>query len=367
MSGNSFGKIFRFATFGESHGPALGVIVDGCPPGLSIDTACIQAQMDRRRPGASPHTSPRNEADEVEILSGVFEGRTMGTPIAMLIRNTDQRSQDYEALREKLRPNHADYGYLMKYGARDHRGGGRSSARETAARVAAGAVARRFLQDKGMRVRGCLLRMGDIEARRLDWDSVADNPFFCPDSDCVEKMSTLIESLRADGDSIGAEIMVRADGVPPGLGEPVYGRLDAELAAALMSINAVKGVGVGDGFDAVSQRGSEHRDEMTPRGFVGNHSGGVQGGISTGQPLVATIAVKPTSSIAQSARSVDIHGKATEVSVGGRHDPCVGIRAVPVAEAMLALVLVDHYLRHRAQNADVVPPMEALPPSAEDD
>ena len=366
MAGNSFGTLFRLTTFGESHGPALGVVIDGCPPGMALDETDIQVQMDRRRPGSSRHTTQRDESDKVEILSGVFEGRTTGTPIALLIRNTDQRSKDYGELRERLRPNHADYSYLMKYGIRDHRGGGRSSARETAARVAAGAVARKYLESKGIRVRGCLMRMGDIQAQRLDWDAAAENSFFCPDADRIEEMAALVDSLREAGDSIGAEIMVRADGVPPGLGEPVYGRLDAELAAALMSINAVKGVGIGDGFAAVIQRGSEHRDEMTPQGFVGNHSGGVQGGISTGQPLIAAIAVKPTSSIARPGRGIDIRGEAVEISVHGRHDPCVGIRAVPVAEAMLALVLIDHYLRQRAQNADVVPPMEALRPASED-
>ncbi len=354
MSGNSFGKLFTVTTFGESHGAALGCIIDGCPPGLELSEADMQADLDRRKPGTSRHTTQRREADEVRILSGVFEGKTTGTPIGLIIENTDQRSKDYSKISEQFRPAHADYTYMHKYGVRDYRGGGRSSARETAMRVAAGAVARKFLEQRlGIRIRGYLSELGPIRAEKLDWEQVHQNPFFCPDADKVPEMEAYMDALRKEGDSIGARINVVAEGVPPGLGEPVFDRLDADLAHALMSINAVKGVEIGAGFGCVAQKGTKHRDEMTPEGFLSNHAGGVLGGISSGQPILASIALKPTSSLRLPGRSIDVNGNPVEVITTGRHDPCVGIRATPIAEAMMAIVLMDHYLRHRGQNGDV--------------
>ena len=353
MSGNTFGKLFTVTTFGESHGPALGAIVDGCPPGLEISEADLQVDLDRRRPGSSRHTTQRREPDQVRILTGVFEGRTTGTPIGLLIENTDQRSKDYSKIAEQFRPAHADYTYHHKYGIRDYRGGGRSSARETAMRVAAGAIAKAWLSQQGIRVRGYMSQLGPIEIDFKSWDGVDDNPFFCPDPAKLPELEAYMDQLRRDQDSVGARITVIAEGVPVGLGEPVFDRLDADLAHALMGINAVKGVEIGDGFGVVAQRGSEHRDEMTPQGFLSNHAGGVLGGISSGQPVVAHLALKPTSSITRPGRSIDVHGEPVEVVTKGRHDPCVGIRATPIAEAMMALTLIDHLLRHRAQNGDV--------------
>ncbi|MES1944285.1 chorismate synthase [Salinisphaera sp. PC39] len=365
MSGNTWGRSFTVTTFGESHGPALGCVVDGCPPGLALAESDLQRDLDRRRPGTSRWVTQRREADEARILSGVFEGETTGTPIAILIENTDQRSRDYGKIKDVFRPNHADYAYLQKYGRRDYRGGGRSSARETAARVAAGAIARKYLHERlGIVIRGRLARMGEIAVECRDWSAVDDNPFFCADPEQVPALEDYINRLRKDGDSVGALIEVEARGAPPGLGEPVFDRLDADLAGALMSINAVKGVEIGDGFGAVGQRGSEHRDEMSPDGFLSNHSGGVQGGISTGQPIVARLALKPTSSIVIPGRTVDTDGRATDMRTTGRHDPCVGVRATPIAEAMVALVLIDHWLRHRGQNADVEPPLAPIPGGA---
>jgi chorismate synthase len=354
MSGNTFGKSFTVTTFGESHGAALGCIIDGCPPGLELCEADIQVDLDRRRPGTSKFATQRQEPDQVRILSGVFEGKTTGTPIGLLIDNVDQKSKDYSKIAETFRPAHADYAYQQKYGHRDYRGGGRSSARETAMRVAAGAVARKYLfQRYGITIRGYVSQIGDIRAQAFDWDEVAKNPFFTPDASIVPALEQLIEDLRRDGSSVGARITVIASGLLPGLGEPVFDRLDADLAHALMSINAVKGVEIGDGFAVVNQRGEQHRDEMTPEGFLSNHAGGIVGGISTGQDIVAHIALKPTSSIRIPGRSVDLAGAPSEVVTTGRHDPCVGVRATPIAEAMMALVLMDHALRHRAQNADV--------------
>ncbi|PVZ66666.1 chorismate synthase [Pelagibaculum spongiae] len=354
MSGNSFGKLFTISTFGESHGPALGCIIDGCPPGLELTEADLQIDLDRRRPGTSRHTTQRREPDQVKILSGVFEGKTTGTPIGLLIENTDQRSKDYGNIAEQFRPAHADYCYQHKYGIRDYRGGGRSSARETAMRVAAGAVAKKYLKEKmGVEIRGYLSQLGPIKLDLKDWSAVSQNPFFCPDPEKVSELEEYMDALRKEGDSIGAKVTVIADGVPVGLGEPIFDRLDAELAHALMSINAVKAVDIGDGFAVVEQKGTEHRDEMTPEGFLSNHSGGILGGISTGQQIKASIALKPTSSLRLPGRSVDMQGNPVEVITKGRHDPCVGIRATPIAEAMMALVLIDHLLRHRAQNADV--------------
>lgn len=354
MSGNTYGKLFTVTTFGESHGPALGCIIDGCPPGIELTETDLQRDLDRRKPGTSRHTTQRREADEVKILSGVFEGKTTGTPIGLLIENTDQRSKDYSNIAETFRPAHADYVYTHKYGFRDYRGGGRSSARETAMRVAAGAVAKKYLAQKGVAVRGYLSQLGPIKIEGFDWDQVDQNPFFCPDAGKVAEMETYMDALRKEGNSIGAKISVSATGVPVGLGEPIFDRLDADLAHALMSINAVKGVEIGDGFACVEQKGTEHRDEMTPEGFLSNHSGGILGGISTGQEITAHIALKPTSSLRLSGRSINSRGEAIEVVTQGRHDPCVGIRATPIAEAMMAIVLMDHLLRHRAQNADVV-------------
>ncbi|PXX91965.1 chorismate synthase [Marinobacter vulgaris] len=354
MSGNSFGKLFTVTSFGESHGAALGCIIDGCPPGLELSVEDMQRDLDRRKPGTSRHTTQRREADEVKILSGVFEGKTTGTPIGLVIENTDQRSKDYSKISEQFRPAHADYTYMHKYGVRDYRGGGRSSARETAMRVAAGAVARKFLEQRlGIRIRGYLSQLGPIKIEKLDWDQVHENPFFCPDADKVPEMEAYMDALRKEGNSIGARINVVAEGVPPGLGEPVFDRLDADLAHALMSINAVKGVEIGAGFGCIDQKGTEHRDELTPEGFLSNHAGGVLGGISSGQPILASMALKPTSSLRLSGRSIDVHGNPVEVITTGRHDPCVGIRATPIAEAMMAIVLMDHYLRHRGQNGDV--------------
>ncbi len=353
MSGNTFGKLFTVTTFGESHGPALGAIVDGCPPGLELTEADLQRDLDRRKPGTSRHTTQRREEDMVRILSGVFEGRTTGTPIGLLIENTDQRSKDYSDIAATFRPGHADYTYQQKYGIRDYRGGGRSSARETAMRVAAGAVAKKYLHNMGIEVRGYLAQLGPIKAEDFDWAQVEQNPFFCPDAAKVAEMETYMDELRKEGNSVGARINVVATGVPPGLGEPIFDRLDADLAHALMSINAVKGVEIGAGFDCIAQKGTEHRDEITPQGFLSNHAGGILGGISSGQDIVASIALKPTSSLRIPGRSVDLHGAPTEVVTTGRHDPCVGIRATPIAEAMMAIVLMDHLLRQRGQNGEV--------------
>lgn len=355
MSGNTFGKLFTVTTFGESHGLGLGAIIDGCPPGLELTEADLQADLDRRRPGTSRYTTARREPDQVKIMSGVFEGKTTGTPIGLSIENTDQRSKDYSDIAQNFRPGHADYTYWQKYGIRDYRGGGRSSARETAMRVAAGAVAKKYLQAKfGIKISGCVTQIGDIKADSYNWDIVEDNPFFFPDASKLEQLDQHLRDIIREKDSIGAKIMVVADNVPVGLGEPIFDRLDAEIAHGLMGINAVKGVEIGDGFAVVNQRGSQHRDELTPEGFASNHAGGVLGGISSGQQIVAHVALKPTSSIGVSGKTVDLQGQATDIVTKGRHDPCVGIRAVPIAEAMLALTLMDHFLRHRAQNADVV-------------
>lgn len=370
MSGNTFGKLFTVTTFGESHGPALGAMVDGCPPGLALSEADLQADLDRRRPGQSRYTTQRREPDQVRILSGVFEGRTTGTPIGLLIENVDQRSKDYSNIMDRFRPNHADYSYHHKYGFRDYRGGGRSSARETAMRVAGGAIARKYLAQRyGVRIRGYLSQLGPIALALKDWDAVAQNPFFCADPEQVPALESFMQQLIKSGDSIGARITVVASGAPPGWGEPVFDRLDADLAHALMSINAVKGVEIGDGFASVAQQGTEHRDEITPAGFLSNHSGGVLGGISSGQDIVASIALKPTSSIRLPGRSIDLDGAPVEVVTKGRHDPCVGIRATPIAEAMMAIVLMDHALRQRAQNLDVrtdTPVVPAQAPEATD-
>ncbi|HTR00189.1 MAG TPA: chorismate synthase [Candidatus Acidoferrum sp.] len=354
MSGNSFGKLFCVTTFGESHGPALGCIVDGCPPGLVLSEADIQGDLDRRKPGTSRFTTQRREEDQVQILSGVFEGVTTGTPIGLLIHNTDQKSKDYSNIKDLFRPAHADYTYTHKYGFRDYRGGGRSSARETAMRVAAGAIAKKYLSERlGMAVRGYLSQLGPIKLDLVDWNAVSQNPFFCPDPAKVPQLEEYMAALSKEGNSIGARISVVASGVPVGLGEPIFDRLDAELAHGLMSINAVKGVEIGAGFDVVEQKGTEHRDALTPAGFVGNNAGGILGGISTGQDIVVHIALKPTSSIRIPGQTIDINGEPAEIITTGRHDPCVGIRATPIAEAMVALTLMDHWLRHRAQNADV--------------
>lgn len=354
MSGNSIGKLFTVTSFGESHGPALGCIIDGCPPGLELSSADLQRDLDRRKPGTSRYTTQRREADEVRILSGVFEGMTTGTAIGLLIENTDQRSKDYTNIANTFRPAHADYTYNQKYGFRDYRGGGRSSARETAMRVAAGAIAKKYLRlQHGIEVRGYLAQLGPVSAEKLDWDQVEQNPFFCPDQDAVPAMESYMAALNKEGDSIGARINVVASNVLPGLGEPVFDRLDADIAHAMMSINAVKGVEIGAGFASVEQKGSEHRDLLTPEGFSGNNAGGVLGGISSGQDITVSIALKPTSSIRQPGATIDTEGEAMEMVTHGRHDPCVGIRATPIAEAMLAIVLMDHLLRHRGQNADV--------------
>jgi chorismate synthase len=355
MSGSTLGHLFRVTNFGESHGPAIGCVIDGCPPGLALTVADIQAELDRRRPGTSRHVTQRQEADAVEILSGLYEGRTTGTPIALLIRNTDQRSKDYGKLLDTFRPGHADYAYWRKYGDdRDPRGGGRSSARLTAPTVAAGAVARKWLAERlGIRFRGWMSALGDIEIPFTDADQIDRNPFFAPDAAIVPRLEGAMDALRKAGDSVGARIEVQATGMPAGLGEPLYDRLDADIAHAMMGLNAVKGVEIGAGFRSVAQRGSEHGDELTPAGFVGNEAGGVLGGVSTGQDLVVSIAIKPTSSIRVPRRSIDRAGQPLEVVTHGRHDPCVGIRATPIAEALLALVVMDHVLRHRAQCGDV--------------
>ncbi|WP_137938736.1 chorismate synthase [Chitinivorax sp. B] len=354
MSGSSFGLLFTVTSFGESHGPGIGCVVDGCPPGLALTEADIQAELDRRKPGTSRHVTQRKEPDTVEILSGVFEGKTTGTPIALLIRNTDQRSQDYGKIVETFRPGHADYTYWHKYGIRDYRGGGRSSARETAVRVAAGAIAKKWLHERyGVVIRGYMSQLGEIRIPFQSWEAVQQNPFFAPNNEIVPKLESYMDDIRAERDSIGARIEVVAENVPVGWGEPVYDRLDADIAYAMMSINAVKGIEIGAGFDSIAQRGSEHCDELTPQGFASNHSGGTLGGISSGQDICVSLAVKPTSSIPQERRSIDKAGNQVMMQTTGRHDPCVGIRATPIAEAMLALVLIDHALRHRAQCSDV--------------
>ena len=356
MSSNTFGKLLSVTTFGESHGPAIGCVVDGCPPGLALAPEDFAQDLARRATGRTRHTSQRREANVVEILSGVYQGLTTGTPIALLIRNTDARSRDYDDLLDTFRPAHADYTYWHKYGIRDPRGGGRSSARETTMRVAAGVIARKWLAEHhGVRVRGCLTQLGGITPRVFDWNVVEDNAFFWPDAAQVPELEATMDALRKAGDSVGARVEVIAEGVPPGWGEPIYGKLDAELAAALMGINAVKGVEIGDGFASVAQRGSQHRDALTPQGFASNHAGGILGGISSGQAIRCAIALKPTSSIRIPGRSVNLRGEPVEVVTTGRHDPCVGIRATPIAEAMVALVLMDQALRHRAQCADVPP------------
>jgi chorismate synthase len=355
MSGNSIGKLFTVTTFGESHGKAIGCIIDGCPPGLALTEEDMQVDLDRRKPGTSRHTTQRREDDIVEILSGVFEGRTTGTPIGLLIHNTDQRSKDYSDISRKFRPGHADYTYQAKYGLRDYRGGGRSSARETAMRVAAGAVAKKYLADRyGASIRGYLAQLGPIHAELKDWDAVEQNPFFCPDPDLVPEMEAYMDALRKEGNSIGARINVVASGLPAGLGEPVFDRMDAEIAHALMSINAVKGVEIGAGFASIEQKGTEHRDQIDHSGFLSNNAGGILGGISSGQDILASIAMKPTSSLRLPGKTIDTEGEETEVITKGRHDPCVGIRATPIAEAMMAIVLMDHVVRQRGQNADVL-------------
>ena len=364
MSGNTIGKLFTVTSFGESHGKALGCIVDGCPPGLAISEEDLQIDLDRRKPGTSRFTTQRREGDEIQILSGVFEGKTTGTSIGLLIENTDQRSKDYSKIKDRFRPMHADYTYAQKYGDRDYRGGGRSSARETAMRVAAGGIAKKYLKQQGIEVRGYLSQLGPIKAEHFDWDVVETNPFFCPDVDKIPEMESYMNALRKSGDSVGAKITVVATGMPPGLGEPVFDRLDADIAHALMGINAVKGVEMGAGFDCVDALGSEHRDALSPEGFKSNNAGGVLGGISSGQDIVAHLALKPTSSVLIPGETIDVKGNSTEVITTGRHDPCVGIRATPIAEAMLAITLMDHLLRNRGQNADVQCSTPVIPASA---
>jgi chorismate synthase len=365
MAGNTLGRVFTVTSFGESHGPAIGCVVDGCPPGLALSAGDIQQDLDRRKPGTSRHVTQRQESDTVEILSGVFEGKTTGTPIGLLIRNEDQRSRDYGNLIDTFRPGHADYTYWQKYGIRDHRGGGRSSARETAVRVAAAAIARKWLQEQhGVVIRGYLSQLGPIEAPFQSWETVDANPFFSANAEVVGKLESFMDELRKAGDSVGAKITAVAEHVPVGWGAPVYAKLDADLAGAMMSINAVKAVEIGAGFASVAQRGSEHSDELTPEGFVTNHAGGILGGISTGQDVVVTIAIKPTSSIRIPRRSIDKQGNPVTLETNGRHDPCVGIRATPIAEAMMALVLMDHALLHRAQNADVQTRTPKIPGSS---
>jgi chorismate synthase len=351
MSGNTIGKLFTVTTFGESHGTALGCIVDGCPPLMALCETDIQRDLDRRKPGTSRHTTQRREADEVKILSGIFEGKTTGTPIGLIINNTDQRSKDYSKIAQSFRPGHADYTYQQKYGFRDYRGGGRSSARETAMRVAAGAIAKKYLKESaGIEIRGYLSQLGPIKIAEFDWDVVETNPFFCPDMNKIAEMERYMDALRKEGESIGARIEVVATNVPAGLGEPIFDRLDAEIAYALMSINAVKGVEIGDGFRCIETKGTQFRDELTPEGFLSNHAGGILGGISSGQTIRASIALKPTSSLRLPGKSIDINNYPVDVITEGRHDPCVGIRATPIAEAMVAIVLMDHLLRQRAQN-----------------
>lgn len=354
MAGNSIGQLFRLTTFGESHGPAIGGVLDGCPPGLVLDLAAIQHELDRRKPGTSRYTTQRREDDVVKILSGVFEGVTTGTTIGVLIENTDQRSQDYSNIKDLFRPGHADYTYHHKYGIRDYRGGGRSSARETAVRVAAGAIAKQYLQQRfGIQIRGYLAQLGPVRAESLDWEQVEQNDFFCPDASKLEALDSFMRELKKAGDSVGARVNVVASNVPVGWGEPVFDRLDADIAHAMMSINAVKAVEIGDGFAVVEQQGSTHRDALTPTGFTANHAGGILGGISSGQDIQVSIALKPTSSISIPGQSINSRGEPVELVTKGRHDPCVGIRAVPIAEAMLAIVLMDHFLRHQAQNHQV--------------
>ena len=362
MSGNTFGKSFSVTTFGESHGVALGCIIDGCPPGLEISEGYIQAYLDQRKPGTSKYTPQRKEDDKIEILSGIFEGKTTGTPIGLLIRNKDQKSKDYDNLKDVFRPSHADYAYTQKYGVRDHRGGGRASARETTMRVAAGSIARKYLNDNcGIEIHGYLKQIGELSITSIDFSEVNKNPFFCPDKSLVPEIEKYIDELRSEGDSVGAKIQINAKNMPLGLGEPVFDKLDADLAKALMSINAVKGVEVGEGMAVAGSKGSDSRDEITPDGFKSNNSGGISGGISTGQDLLLSIALKPTSSINKEGDTVNKEGKAVKVQVKGRPDPCVGIRATPIAEAMVALTLIDHYLRNRAQNSDVVSSTPVVP------
>jgi len=362
MSGNTFGKLFTVTSFGESHGPAIGCVVDGCPPGMDLCEGDLQQDLERRKPGKTRHTTQRREADQVQILSGVFEGKTTGTPIALIIHNTDQRSKDYSNILDRFRPGHADYTYLQKYGRRDYRGGGRSSARETAMRVAAGAIAKKYLRERyGITIRGYMAQLGPIKYDTFDWDAVEDNPFFFPDAAKVPELESYMDALRKEGNSIGARINVVASGMFPGLGEPIFDRLDADIAHAMMCINAVKGVEIGAGFASVEQKGTEHRDEMTPEGFLSNHAGGILGGISSGQDIVVSMALKPTSSIRLPGQSINLAGEPVEVVTHGRHDPCVGIRATPIAEAMLAIVLMDHALRHRAQNMDVTSGTPVIP------
>jgi len=362
MSGNTFGKSFSVTTFGESHGVALGCIIDGCPPGLEISEDYIQEYLNQRKPGTSKYTTQRKEDDKIEILSGIFEGKTTGTPIGLLIRNKDQKSKDYDNLKDVFRPSHADYAYTQKYGIRDHRGGGRASARETTMRVAAGSIARKYLNDNcGIEIHGYLKQIGELSIASIDLSEVNKNPFFCPDKSLVPEIEKYIDALRSEGDSVGAKIQINAKNMPLGLGEPVFDKLDADLAKALMSINAVKGVEVGEGMDVAGSKGSDSRDEITPDGFKSNNSGGIAGGISTGQDLLLTIALKPTSSINKEGDTVNKEGNAVKVQVKGRHDPCVGIRATPIAEAMVALTLIDHYLRNRAQNSDVVSTTPVVP------
>lgn len=366
MSGNSFGKLFVVTSFGESHGTAIGCIVDGCPPGLELTEADLQDDLDRRKPGTSRHTTQRREDDAVQILSGTFEGKTTGTPICLQITNKDQRSKDYSNIMNQFRPGHADYTYTQKYGFRDYRGGGRSSARETAMRVAAGGIAKKYLAERcGIRIRGYLSQLGPLKPVNFDWDEVNNNPFFCPDAEMVAEMEKYMDALRKQGESIGAKISVVASGVPPGLGEPIFDRIDAEIAHAMMSINAVKGVEIGAGFDSIEQKGTSHRDEITPQGFLSNNSGGTLGGITSGQDILVNIALKPTSSLHLPGKTVDLDGKPVDIRTKGRHDPCVGIRATPIAEAMLALVLMDHYLRNRGQNNDVERRTPIIPASAD--
>ena len=356
MSHNRFGKLFCITTFGESHGPAIGCVVDGCPPGLEISPEEIRAELLRRATGRSRHTSQRKEKDEVQILSGVFEGRTTGTPIGLLVENTDARSRDYDDIKRQFRPGHADYTYFKKYGIRDYRGGGRSSARETTMRVAAGAIARKWLKlELGIEIQGWLAQLGPIRCDEVrEWDTVDDNPFFCPDPSRVPELEAYMDALRKSGDSVGARVNVVARNVPAGLGAPVYGKLDAELASAMMSINAAKAVEIGAGFDSVAQKGTEHRDEMSREGFLSNHAGGILGGISSGQDVVVSTAFKPTSSLRLPCQGLDVDGNEVEIVTKGRHDPCVGIRATPIVEAMMAITLMDHVLRHRAQMGDFV-------------
>ena len=368
MSGNTLGKLFCVTSFGESHGPAIGCVVDGCPPGMSLSEADIQPELDRRKPGTSRHVTQRREEDTVEILSGVFEGRTTGTPIGLLIRNTDQKSKDYTKIKDMFRPGHADYTYLQKYGIRDYRGGGRQSARETAVRVAAAAIAKKWLHQKyGTVIQGHMVQLGPVKIPFRSWDDVHENPFFVANAEIVPQLEEFMDKLRKSGDSCGALIATVARNVPVGWGEPVYDKLDADLAYNMMSINAVKGVEIGAGFRAVEQKGTEHSDEMTPEGFLSNNAGGILGGISTGQNIVVRVAIKPTSSIRLARRTIDTHGKPTVIETHGRHDPCVGIRATPICEAMMALTLMDHALRHRAQNADVACDTPRIPAKAPDD